>query len=115
MSVTINVALVRGIDYGTEDDGDATAWARREKIDELRGDGVEEDLPQGTGGESRLVIYAEASRVHVFDDWSERPSVPAVAVDDGREAEHDATLRAFCEKHGLPWREPRWLVTVDMG
>lgn len=59
MSVTINVALVRGIDYGTEDDGDATAWARREKLDELRGEGVEEDLPQGTGGESRLVIYAE--------------------------------------------------------
>lgn len=115
MSITINVTLVRGIDYGTKDDGDATAWARRGEIDELRGDGVEEDLPQGTCVDSCLVIYAEASNVHVFDDWSDRPSLPAVAVGDGREAEHDATLRAFCEKHDLPWREPRWLVTVDMG
>lgn len=115
MSVTINVRLMRGIDYGTEDDGEAVAWAYRSEHDELLGDGVDEDLPQGSGSDPRLVIYAEASRVHVFDDWSDRPNAPTVVVGDGREAEHDATLRAFCEARGLPWREPRWLLSVDVG
>jgi len=115
MSVTINVNLVRGIDYGTEEGDGAAAWKWRDENDEATGDGVSEDLPQGAGGDPHFVVYAEASRVRVFDDWSDRPNAPTVAVGDGREAEHDATLRAFCESRGLPWREPRWLVTVDMG
>ena len=34
--------------------------------------------------------------------------------DDGSEARFDAALEAFCAKHGLPWREPRWLIGVDV-
>ena len=119
-----SVDLVRGIDFGGRDDGDPAARAWYRKADDLADDGCEMSTPNG-GAEARererLVLYAHGSRRRVYDQFDDDTS-PAVDVlaalldrhDDGSEADFDAALRAFCAKHGLPWREPRWLLTVDV-
>lgn len=117
-----SVDLVRGIDFGGRDDGDPAARAWHREADDLSGDGCEMDLPNGgSEARARMVLYASGSRTRVYGQFSDDtpPVIDVVALaldrhDDGSEGEHDAALRAFCEKHGLPWRDPRWLLTVDV-
>ncbi len=117
-----SVDLVRGIDFGGRDDGDPDARRWYREADDLACDGCEMDMPNGgSEARARLVLYAHGSRTRVYGqlDGETPPVVDLLALafdrhDDGSDAAFDATLRAFCEKHGLPWREPRWLLTVDV-
>ena len=120
MGLYTTVRWMRGIDYGTRRDGCAAAW--KWSRDNDAADGCEAGTFNG-GAEAneRLVVFAQGSSSTVYADHAGEGAAvldPLAMIfdrhDDGSEARFDAALEAFCAKHGLPWREPRWLLTVDV-
>lgn len=129
MSVSLTVSLVRGIDYGPEDGGDPVAWewfnATMEQYPrpsgEPRADGCDTSCPNAGGdydGIPILVVHAAASETYLWSDSGAIGSSTAdvLALIEGQSDSkdmYDALLGAYCGKRGLPWKKPRWIVTID--
>ena len=67
--------------------------------------------PTGTGKSDLAVEIA----VRIGGEVVNADAVKVTTIGEGvNVAIYRATLRAFCEKHGLAFAEPRWLIVSDV-
>ena len=62
------------------------------------------------------VLFARGSHTSLLYGYDVPvPVLDVATIGAGvKTAIYRTTLRAFCEKHALPWTEPRWLIVSDV-
>ena len=112
MGIRASVRVVFGIDLGRRMPRDAVCRAA-----DADGSAVEMTHVCGEAVERPCsLLFARGTRTELVYGYDVPVPVLDVAtvgagVDTAPMAE---ALRAFCETHGIPWSEPRWLIVSDV-
>jgi hypothetical protein len=108
MGVSTDAILVYGFDLGEEEDiEDERIRDVIEKADNLELEDNRAAIVGHCSHDYRMIIVAVPNTKRVAKRGYPTTIDPAsMAVPQERVAE----LRAFCEAHGIPWQEPRWIL-----
>ena len=111
MGIRASAAVLYGIDFGEWMPSDALSAAAERKRS-----GVEFTYVSGEEAEPHCVLFARGSHTSLVYGYDVPvPVLDVATIGEGINAAIlRTTLRAFCEKHGLPWQEPRWLIVSDV-